>query len=37
MSAPQAEGWTRRAFLGGLTLAGTASKACQSFLYLSAE
>jgi hypothetical protein len=24
MSAPQAEGWTRRRFLGGLTLAGTA-------------
>ena len=23
MSAPQAEGWTRRRFLGGLTLAGT--------------
>jgi NitT/TauT family transport system substrate-binding protein len=24
MSAPQAEGWTRRRFMGGLTLAGTA-------------
>jgi hypothetical protein len=24
MSLPQAEGWTRRRFLGGLTLAGTA-------------
>jgi NitT/TauT family transport system substrate-binding protein len=24
MSAPQSEGWTRRAFLGGVTLAGTA-------------
>ena len=24
MRAPQAEGWTRRAFLGGVTLAGTA-------------
>jgi hypothetical protein len=24
MSAQQAEGWTRRRFLGGLTLAGTA-------------
>jgi len=24
MSAPQAEGWTRRRFLGGLSLAGTA-------------
>jgi hypothetical protein len=24
MSLPQADGWTRRRFLGGLTLAGTA-------------
>jgi hypothetical protein len=24
MNAPQADGWTRRRFLGGLTLVGTA-------------